>query len=676
MSAIPTGPEEVVLEGTNSNEAKAVDASKKKPVKDRLSDAAELLNLDPEQLLNLELPELGALWRLESRARSQEYQLAKQKLLENLFGSETNDKPVEAPDPVAAVIQEESATEEAEPTPAPVASEELAAPVALQLEQIIARVGRLQSQGRVSQPELLKTSSILHAAQEATRLSIMCGGSDDLFAQQLTRHPLLGGAPPPGVVTAQIEEIKALLDEGLVTEEEFAAIKNRFLGITAAGSEPSAEESTADRLVRASAEELAKSKREEQEVARRAERERVVQKERDRQAKEEEERVRQAWMRERSEVRIVQAPQGATKEQYSWLKNIQVRGGSKEYTLVCPPFLVGPGTPPGMPMETVEECELAFAERVNVPPEQMKILALATRQGKGKRQFLLMHHFGDGVQFHENLQMIPLDDVTLIHYGAGSAFMGCAELTVSSAVHPVHPLAGQALLFCSVNPDNELAMEETQKLTDVLKYARDVNAELDARTKGNIVHGCEYCISSFPGEENYLRKRVVYATPTDIARTFDDDDVEDEAISLGCSWQTPEVMRSKETKDQFWWPDWKSNQIRAYLDGQTLLVYSRRDWENRDEEDDLVVSAEDNYSWPGKPMHLKMGEPISQYGIGQQREIEWLKHMVEEGEEWEDPESHRAQHVKFDEDRIQYRAIETLDEIRAVSKSGEIYRGR
>ena len=41
---------------------------------------------------------------------------------------------------------------------------------------------------------------------------------------------------------------------------------------------------------------------------------------------EHEELVRQAWLRERSKVRVVEAPPGATKEQQSWLKNIQIRG--------------------------------------------------------------------------------------------------------------------------------------------------------------------------------------------------------------------------------------------------------------------------------------------------------------------------------------------------------------
>ena len=73
------------------------------------------------------------------------------------------------------------------------------------------------------------------------------------------------------------------------------------------------------------------------------------------------------------------------------------------------------------------------------------------------------------------------------------------------------------------------------------------------------------------------------------------------------------------------------------------------------------ISAAENRSWPGKPLLRREGDKIKQYGDTQAREIAWLERQVQEG--------------AFQRNRVQYRSIVTLDEIRAVTQEGDEYRG-
>ena len=139
--------------------------------------------------------------------------------------------------------------------------------------------------------------------------------------------------------------------------------------------------------------------------------------------------------------------------------------------------------------------------------------------------------------------------------------------------------------------------------------------------------------------ENSLWINLVYSSADSIERTF----AGETAVSLGAVWtdsQSPET----------WWPLWEANQMQAYNDGQILLVYCRRQWEQRLVDADLTVAAEDNISWPGKALTLTQNAPLAQYGDTQAREICWLEQKVREG--------------VFSRDRVLYRAIESLDEVR------------
>ena len=45
------------------------------------------------------------------------------------------------------------------------------------------------------------------------------------------------------------------------------------------------------------------------------------------------------------------------------------------------------------------------------------------------------------------------------------------------------------------------------------------------------------------------------------------------------------------------------------------LVYSRRNWKKRRNQEDLIVSAQANLSWPGLSIEQKQGMPLDEYGI-------------------------------------------------------------
>ena len=103
---------------------------------------------------------------------------------------------------------------------------------------------------------------------------------------------------------------------------------------------------------------------------------------------------------------------------------------------------------------------------------------------------------------------------------------------------------------------------------------------------------------------------------------------------------------------------WKKNIARAVEDGQKLIVYSRRNWKNRVNHEDLSVSMQENRSWPGMPIDLKKGHPIDKYGHSQEREIAWLKKQP------------------FFATLVEFREIESLDALRADIGGGLTYHGQ
>eukprot|EP01043_Picozoa_sp_COSAG02_P041595 COSAG02_NODE_3461_length_6697_cov_572.132161_7_plen_280_part_00 len=225
---------------------------------------------------------------------------------------------------------------------------------------------------------------------------------------------------------------------------------------------------------------------------------------------------------------------------------------------------------------------------------------------------------------------------------------------VNKALHRYHPRKDETFTFSSLAENDFDAKQEMSDLATGLREGRKFNREVDSRTGGGIVHGVKYCVSSMPGEEtfggNSLWISLVHASTTAIKRTFHPET----CVSLGCVWSDAD---SPDT----WWPRWRANQMLAYEDGQTLLVYDRRDWELRTEPVDLDVPAVENRLWPGKPLTKSANEPLKQYGDTQAREIAWLERQVDEG--------------IFERSRVQYRPIKTLDEIRAVTEEGNSYRG-
>lgn len=215
--------------------------------------------------------------------------------------------------------------------------------------------------------------------------------------------------------------------------------------------------------------------------------------------------------------------------------------------------------------------------------------------------------------------------------------------------NPGHPPPGATW-------DVKVRRADAKRLAEAIHAARMVNSDLDSKTRGAVREEATEAVVSFPGEEHALWSLLVYAPEAALERCFGRPDV-----SLCCVW-------TDEPGDA-WWRIWKGNCVEAYRAGQKLLVYARRNWRARTEPRSLSVSGNDNLSWPGVAIDFKEGDPIEQYGTAQMREVSWLQHMVSEGEDW------GGQHVQFVEERVEYRDVETMDEIRAVDADGITYRG-
>ena len=266
-------------------------------------------------------------------------------------------------------------------------------------------------------------------------------------------------------------------------------------------------------------------------------------------------------------------------------------------------------------------------------------------------RFYLLIHRHEGPAFKADTQVMPLEGCALMWASENmSDHPGCVSVTIADKHKSV---AGGTLHFSSLQQNTKEAIKETRRFCDELKLARERNQRLDCSTIGDVIFGAKYAIASLPGEEMDLRATLLNASEEAVKRTFSGE----LSISL-CS-----VWTGK--KDDVWWSEWKNNVTQAYDDGQILLVFSRRDWKNRTEEEDIVITVGENkYSFlpePYAPVEMKRGDRICEYGLTQKREIDWLQERVDAGD--------------FQPDRIEYRAVETLDEIRAIACNGDTYRG-
>ena len=202
----------------------------------------------------------------------------------------------------------------------------------------------------------------------------------------------------------------------------------------------------------------------------------------------------------------------------------------------------------------------------------------------------------------------------------------------------------------------EAGAAQMRQWKDYLLQAQAANLALDTGLMGTVRPGAKYAVVSLPGEEFELRSKLWYATEEDFQRTFGPN----EGSGLG-------ERRSAAPSDCCVWTykggfnavsgQWKANVQAAIADGQTLIVYSRRNWKNRVEPADLTVSASENESWPGIPIELKKGGAIAEYGTAQEREVAWLKKQ----DFW---------------DEVLLKPVEELDVLRAELGGGVTYRGQ
>ena len=379
-----------------------------------------------------------------------------------------------------------------------------------------------------------------------------------------------------------------------------------------------------------------------------------------------------------------------TKEELAWVQNLQRQGRPlRNFQIKHGPLLLGPGK--SMKIERDAEgkaigrsgltpssdgdwsaftpcAEIEPEKRYNVPVKDRLCVVIASKRAFGRggvehgmRLYLLVHKGSEGPAYKAETQAMNLEGCALMWASENmQEHPGCVSLTVANKRDYVAARAwgdviatNKTMHFSSLQTDTKEALKETRFLCDELKEARERNQRLDCSAIGDVIFGAKHAIASLPGEEMDLRAVLMNASEDDVKRTFSGEPT----ISLCPVWTGK--------KDDAWWREWKNNITQAYDDGQILLVFSRRDWENRTEEEDATFTVGENkYTYlpkPYAPVELKKGDPIRQYGLTQTREIAWLQERVRAGD--------------FQSDRIEYRAVETLDEIRAIACNGDTYRG-
>ena len=326
-----------------------------------------------------------------------------------------------------------------------------------------------------------------------------------------------------------------------------------------------------------------------------------------------------------------------TKEELAWLRNLQ-RQGKMQFRVKHGPLLLGPGRSMTIQKDVEGKCigqnmedkmvplsdggwsefvpavEVEPEKRCNVPVHDRLCVVIASKWvGHGNRSYLLVHKGREGPAFKEATQALCLEGCALMWASETmSDHPGCASLTVA----PAHARMKTTLHFSSLHHDTKQALKETRQLCNELKDARERNQTLDCCTMGDVVFGAKYAIVSLPGEEMDLRAQLWNASEDAIRRTFSGET----SISLCSVWTGQQ--------DDVWWHEWKQNTVQAYDDGQILLVFSRRGWKTRTEEEDMIIEeGENKYTYlpkPYAPVELKKGDPISPYGVTQKREIAWL----------------------------------------------------
>jgi hypothetical protein len=259
-------------------------------------------------------------------------------------------------------------------------------------------------------------------------------------------------------------------------------------------------------------------------------------------------------------------------------------------------------------------------------------------------------------------QSLPLEDASVrFQKNKHAPGYGTMVLQVSEGVHPDHPASGRALRFSSSleptpgdtdSPGNrerrgEQAAAEMKAWWGYIRTAQMHNLVNDAGDEGVVVKGVKYAVASMPGEEFGLRCKLTYATTSDFKRAFDGD----RAVSNLCVWTYRQGFNKASGR-------WKKNVEEAVEDGQKLIVYSRRDWRNRRNVEDLEVAAHLNRSWPGLPIEEKKDHPIDEHGNAQEREIAWLKKQP------------------WFEKQVEFRPIESLDVLRSKLGGGYTYLGQ
>ena len=312
------------------------------------------------------------------------------------------------------------------------------------------------------------------------------------------------------------------------------------------------------------------------------------------------------------------------------------------YKIQNGPEILGPARAWGEGRADVDELERLCAAIVAAPQADKTDKDCA-------RHKLLVRSGRDNAKLREDEQVTSLERCTV---DVGKQSDGRCGVLVVTSLENVELAA-----FSSLVEDDDMAMTQMRRMRDELLAAVARNRMLDAQPH-RYVPGARYAVVALPEEEMHS-DHLIYAPASDQARLFDG---EERASNI--------VVWSKEgmTKDE-WWDNWVRDVKRAYSDGQTLIVFDRRQWESRKEPKTVFVGPEVNQAWPGRSVTLTKGDPIKRFDTMQARQVAWLRKQCTDKVKVHEK-------TAWNEKRIEFWKVEkTLDELRAIDAAGNRYDG-
>jgi hypothetical protein len=215
---------------------------------------------------------------------------------------------------------------------------------------------------------------------------------------------------------------------------------------------------------------------------------------------------------------------------------------------------------------------------------------------------------------------------------------------------------GKSHSFSTMMVDDEMGMRQMETLCEQLQAAIERNRDLDS---ARVVKGARFAVVAFPVEETALSDNLIYGAPDELERAFEGE----RAVSICVTWSKEGLVKDN------WWMKWVNMVREAYLGGQQIVVFNRRNWVNRKELRDVFVSPATNVDWPGRSVELTKGRPIKLHDVATQRQVAWLRKQCD------DP-IRKHQKIAWNPSRFEFWTVETIDCLRPTPDyNGDKYAG-